>query len=64
MAINTYKCIECTEQVTTSDDDTTFVDFDLGGKMRWLGMEPSTVSGSNEEHAQKNKLNALLQDMS
>jgi hypothetical protein len=33
-AINAYKCIECTEQVTTNDDDTTFVDLDLGGKMR------------------------------
>ncbi len=64
MAINAYKCIECTEQVTTNDDDTTFVDLDLGGKMRRLGMEPSTVSGSNKEGAQKNKLNALLRDMS
>jgi hypothetical protein len=32
--------------------------------MRQLGMEPSAVSGSNKERAQKIKLNALLQDMS
>jgi hypothetical protein len=62
-AINAYKCTECTEQVTTNNDDTTFVDLDLGGKMRQLGMEPSTVSRSNKEHAQKNKSNALLRDI-
>jgi hypothetical protein len=43
-AINAYKCMECTEQVTTNSHDTTFVDLDLGGIMRWLGMEPSTAS--------------------
>jgi hypothetical protein len=62
--INAYKCIECTEQVTTNNDDTTFVDLDLRGKMRQLGMKPSTFSGSDEVRAQKKKLNAILQDMS
>ena len=63
MAINAYKCIECTKQVTTNNDDTTFVDLDLRGKMRRLGMKPSTLSGSDKVRAQKKKLNAILHDM-
>ncbi len=63
MAVNAYKCIECTEQVITNNNDTTFVDLNLKGKMRRLGMKPSTLSGSDKVRAQKKKLNAILRDM-
>jgi hypothetical protein len=63
-AINAYKCMEYTEKVTTNNDDTTFVNLDLGGKMRRVGMEPSTASGRNKVRAHQTKLNALLLDMS